>query len=166
MGLDRRLGENGGPFGILVRSHATHRILHGDLGVQQDFDGIRQLILHSQVRLDMQQIDERIGQGGPLLAGGPQHIAAHHDRVVVEECHEDVDARRPQRRVRVLDGKGDDREEAVGDEIGEQIGPRGGLQVLRDAGTLVEELHGILLAFCIGGAGTEDGKQFSQKLAV
>lgn len=94
--LYKRIGQDvvGTEFGKVIGPSPTHRILHGDLRIKQDLNGICQLVLDAKVGLHMQQVNKGICEGCLLFVDGLEHVAAHQDRIMVEQRHQNVDTSR------------------------------------------------------------------------
>lgn len=168
MMLDKRFGKDiiHAELGKVIGTSPDHRILQSNMGIKQNLDRIGQLVLHAQVGFGMEQVDQRVGKRCFLLVNGLQHVPAHHDRIVVEQRHQQVDAGCSDGRPGVLYGKRDDGEKAMADEIGVQGCTRRRLQVFCDGRALVEELHRVVFASRVGVSGIEDGKQVLQEPGI
>lgn len=111
----------------------------------------------------MEQVNKSVGKRSFLFVHGLQHVAAHHQRIMVEECDKNVDTCRPDRRRRVFHGESNHCEQTMADEVGKKIRTRCGLEVLRNRCTLVEKLHGVILAPPVGIPRVEDGEEFPEE---
>lgn len=136
------------------------------MGVEKDLDSIGELIFNPKICLVVEQLNHGISEGRSLLVDGSQHIASHHHWIMVEESDQDVDPCRPHGRVRVRDSKGDDIEKAITDEVGEQVGAGGSLQILRDSSALVEKVYGVFSSFAFWALHIKDGKELLEKGGV
>lgn len=114
----------------------------------------------------MQEIDERIGKGCFLFVDGLEHISTHHNWVVIKQRHKEIDSCSAHGWIRMFDGKCNDGEKAMIDEVREEIGARGSLQILRNSSALVKELHGIILALQICVPRVENREEFFQEGSI
>src|SRR5438034_8909844 len=99
----------------------------------------------------MKQIYQRIGQRYLLLVHRLQHISTHHDRVMVKQRNQNINASCSHSRIWVLHSKGDNCKQAVTDKVCKQVCAGWSLEVFRNCRALVKELDCILflLVVCV-----------------
>lgn len=86
MSLDKRIRQNIGWTELCETiDGATHGILHRDVGIHQNLNGIGELTLDTNVGFGVKEVNQDVREGCFLLVDSFEHIAAHGDGVVIQQ---------------------------------------------------------------------------------
>lgn len=121
--LDKCIGEKIGRSEFeIIGSSPSERVLQRKLRIEENLNGIGELVLNTQVGLGMEEVDQSIRERSLLLIDSLEHVSAHHHRVMVEQGNQDINARRAHCRLRVFYRKSNHGEQAMADEVSKQLG--------------------------------------------